>query len=90
MDLLLDINGLSVFFGGVQALNKLSLQIRKGEIIGLIGPNGAGKTTAFNAITGRIHPSEGSVFFCGKEITGWPAPRIARNGIARTFQNIKL
>jgi branched-chain amino acid transport system ATP-binding protein len=90
MDLLLDINGLSVFFGGVQALNKLSLQIRKGEIIGLIGPNGAGKTTAFNAITGRIGASEGSVFFCGEEITGWPAPRVARNGIARTFQNIKL
>jgi branched-chain amino acid transport system ATP-binding protein len=90
MDLLLDINGLSVSFGGVQALTKFSLQIRKGEIIGLIGPNGAGKTTAFNAITGRIRPSEGSVFFCGQKITGWSSPRIARSGIARTFQNIKL
>lgn len=90
MDLLLDVRDLSVFFGGVQALKKLRLQVRKGEIIGLIGPNGAGKTTAFNAITGRIHPSDGSIFFCEQNVTGWPAPRIARAGIARTFQNIKL
>ncbi|MCX5872498.1 MAG: ABC transporter ATP-binding protein [Deltaproteobacteria bacterium] len=90
MDLLLDVRCLSVSFGGVRAVNSLDLEIRKGEIVGLIGPNGAGKTTAFNAVTGRIRPSSGAIFFCGAEITGWPSPRIARNGIARTFQNIKL
>lgn len=90
MSLLLDIRDLSVSFGGVRALNELCLEITRGEIIGLIGPNGAGKTTAFNVVTGRIKPSSGSISFCGTEITGWPAPRIARNGIARTFQNIKL
>ena len=90
MDLLLDIRALSVLFGGVRALDGLNLEIIKGEIIGLIGPNGAGKTTAFNAITGRIKPSSGSVFFRGQDITGLAPFRIARKGIARTFQNIKL
>lgn len=90
MDPLLDIQDLSVVFGGVRALDKFGLQIVKREILGLIGPNGAGKTTAFNAITGRIKPSSGSIFFGGHEITGWAPSKIARCGIARTFQNIKL
>lgn len=81
---------LSVMFGGLSALNGLDMEIRSGEIIGLIGPNGAGKTTAFNAITGRIHPTAGRVFFLENDITGWSAPRIAQSGITRTFQNIKL
>ncbi len=81
---------LSVVFGGLAALNDLDLEIAVGEIVGLIGPNGAGKTTAFNAITGRVKPTSGRVLFQEKDITGWKAPQVARAGIARTFQNIRL
>jgi branched-chain amino acid transport system ATP-binding protein len=81
---------LSVRFGGLAALTGLDLEIQKGEIIGLIGPNGAGKTTAFNAITGLAKPAAGKVIFHGQDVTGWTATKIARNGIARTFQNIRL
>lgn len=87
---LLRTNGLSVNYGGLSALSDLDLEIREGEIVGLIGPNGAGKTTAFNSITGAVKPSSGSIFFRGQEITGWPPPRVATAGIARTFQNIRL
>lgn len=87
---LFSIRELSVVFGGLAALNNLDLDIGKGEIIGLIGPNGAGKTTAFNAITGRIRPTSGRVMFRGSDITGWKAHRVARAGIVRTFQNIRL
>lgn len=83
-------NQLSVEFGGLAALSNLDLEIDSGWIVGLIGPNGAGKTTAFNAITGIVSPSRGSVTFRGQDITGWKAPHIARFGIARTFQNIRL
>lgn len=72
------------------ALDGLDLTVRRGNIIGLIGPNGAGKTTAFNAITGLVKSSAGRTWFNGKEITGFRAPQVARAGIARTFQNIKL
>ena len=81
---------LSVFFGGLAALNGLDLEIGQGEIVGLIGPNGAGKTTAFNAITGLVKPSGGRVVFRGEDITGRQAPWVARRGIARTFQQIRL
>jgi branched-chain amino acid transport system ATP-binding protein len=81
---------LSVCFGGLCALSGLSLKIHHGEIVGLIGPNGAGKTTAFNAVTGLAKPTSGKVIFCGKDTTGWSAPRMARAGMARTFQNIRL
>lgn len=81
---------LSVTFGGLNALLGLDLEINRGEIIGLIGPNGAGKTTAFNAITGIVKPSKGDVIFKGNKITGMKTPLIARAGIARTFQNIRL
>lgn len=77
-------------FGGLSALSGLDMEIHSGEIIGLIGPNGAGKTTAFNAITGRIRPTSGKVFFLGNDITSWSTPRIAQSGITRTFQSIKL
>jgi branched-chain amino acid transport system ATP-binding protein len=87
---LFSIRELSVVFGGLAALNNLDLDIGTGEIIGLIGPNGAGKTTAFNAITGRIRPSSGRVTFAGNDITGWKAHQVARAGIVRTFQNIRL
>ena len=81
---------LSVVFGGLVALDGLDLIINRGEIIGLIGPNGAGKTTAFNAITGIVKPSNGKVLFNNMNITGGRPARIARLGIARTFQNIRL
>lgn len=87
---LLNIQELAVHFGGVCAVNSLNLRINSSEIIGLIGPNGAGKTTAFNVITGIIRPTKGKITFLGREITGKPAPVIARSGIARTFQNIRL
>jgi branched-chain amino acid transport system ATP-binding protein len=81
---------LSVAFGGLAALTKLDLEINQGEIVGLIGPNGAGKTTAFNAITGITKPASGEVIFQGENLTRFSAPQIARRGIARTFQQIRL
>jgi branched-chain amino acid transport system ATP-binding protein len=87
---LLKTNELSVTFGGLNALSGLDLEINRREIVGLIGPNGAGKTTAFNAITGIVKPSRGDVFLRGDNITGLKSPQVARAGIARTFQNIRL
>lgn len=84
------IEKLSVLFGGLAALSNLDLEIGRGEIIGLIGPNGAGKTTAFNAIAGGLRPTGGRVIFQGRDITGWKSFRVARAGIVRTFQNIRL
>jgi len=76
-------------FGGVQALDDVSLQIHQGEIIGLIGPNGAGKTTLVNMITGAQRPSTGRLWLGGVETTGWQAHRTARQGVARTFQIVQ-
>jgi len=83
---ILDIQGLAVKFNGRRVLKGIHLSVEQGEIVSLIGPNGAGKTTLFNAITGLVRPSAGSVRFCGEDITGWPAHRICWAGIARTFQ----
>lgn len=77
-------------FGGLTAVKDLSLQLMPRELVGLIGPNGAGKTTVFNLLTGVYRPTEGQIIFRGKDITGWKTYRIARMGIARTFQNIRL
>ena len=77
-------------FGGVEALSKVGFDLRRGSICGLIGPNGAGKTTLINAITGVIPPSSGRILFAGSDIAGRPPHRIARAGIARTYQNIQL
>ena len=87
---LLEVDRLSVYFGGLAALSNVSLTVERGEIVGLIGPNGAGKTTLFNAITGFVRPSGGLVRFKGGPITGWPAHRICWAGIARTFQLVRL
>ncbi len=87
---LLEIRELTVTFGGVQALIDVNLAIDRGEIHGLIGPNGAGKSTVFNAIAGVVKPIEGHVFFQGNNITGSPPYQVAWEGIARTYQNLKL
>jgi branched-chain amino acid transport system ATP-binding protein len=83
---LLQGRGLSKRFGGVQALEDVDLTVEAGSIVGLIGPNGAGKTTLFNILAGAFPPSAGEVLFKGEAITGLPAYRICRKGIARTFQ----
>lgn len=87
---LLVAQGLSVRFGGVRALDGLDLRIREGEVLGLIGPNGSGKTTFFNTVTGFVSPAGGSVTFAGETITALPPREVARRGIARTFQRLRL
>ncbi len=77
-------------FGGVTAIDGLSLEVNRGEIVALIGPNGAGKTTAFNCITGIYQPTSGVVSFKGENLKGKSPDCITRLGIARTFQNIRL
>jgi branched-chain amino acid transport system ATP-binding protein len=73
-------------FGNLIAVNCANFQVNRGEIVGLIGPNGAGKTTLFNAISGLYKPEEGSVFFKGKNVTGWLPHKICKLGMSRTFQ----
>ena len=90
MSALLEASGVGKRFGGVQALSGVSFSIATGDIYGLIGPNGAGKTTLFNLLTGIYPPDRGSFLFTGKNITGMKPDRIAKAGIARTFQNIRL
>ncbi|MGQ9921756.1 MAG: ABC transporter ATP-binding protein [Desulfobacca sp.] len=86
----LEIDRLSKSFGGLQALDQVSFDVRLGEIQALIGPNGAGKTTCFNLISGVLPPSRGSIRLMGQEISGLPPHQIACLGLARTFQNIQL
>jgi ABC-type branched-subunit amino acid transport system ATPase component len=82
----MEVHDLARHFGGVRAVDGASFHVARGTITGLIGPNGAGKSTAVNVITGFVAPSAGRVVFDGQEITGWPAHRIARHGLVRTFQ----
>jgi branched-chain amino acid transport system permease protein len=77
-------------FAGLRALDGVSLSLQPGEIVGLIGPNGSGKTTLLNLISGALSPSAGTIHIDGADATRWPAHRIARSGIGRTFQNIRL
>ena len=86
----LHIDHLTMRFGGVVAVNDLSMDINKGEIVALIGPNGAGKTTVFNMVTGVYQPTEGKISLMGRDITGHRPDEITKLGIARTFQNIRL
>jgi branched-chain amino acid transport system ATP-binding protein len=89
-DVLLEVDHVTLRFGGVVALNDVSFSLRQGEIFGLIGPNGAGKTTAFNAMTGVYRPTSGEIRFNGASIVGKKKHEITRGGIARTFQNVRL
>ncbi|MEN2983296.1 MAG: ABC transporter ATP-binding protein [Thermus sp.] len=77
-------------FGGLVAVNDVSLSVEQGEIFSVIGPNGAGKTTFFNLLTGIYTPDEGKILLFGKDVTGLPPDRIAQEGVGRTFQNIRL
>jgi branched-chain amino acid transport system ATP-binding protein len=87
---LLQLDSVTVKFGGLKAVSELQLQIRERELVGLIGPNGAGKTTVFNLVTGVYRPTSGQILFEGKSVVGRPPYRITARGLARTFQNIRL
>jgi branched-chain amino acid transport system ATP-binding protein len=87
---LLEVDNVTLRFGGVVALSEVSFNLNQGEILGLIGPNGAGKTTCFNAMTGVYAPTEGAIRFLGQTLVGHKRFEITKMGMARTFQNIRL
>ncbi len=87
---LLEVRDCTIRFGGLTAVKSLSMSLEKGALYGLIGPNGAGKTTVFNLLTGVYHPNEGSIELDGKSLNKLKPSRIARLGMSRTFQNIRL
>lgn len=89
-DAALACENVSRWFGGLQALKNVTVDVRQGEIFGLVGPNGSGKTTLVNAITGFYPPQEGRILLEGRQINGVKPHRIARSGVARTFQNVAL
>ncbi len=89
-DAILQVDNVTLRFGGVVALDQVSFTLRRGEIFGLIGPNGAGKTTCFNAMTGVYRPTSGRILFHGTSVSGLKKHQITRMGMARTFQNIRL
>jgi len=90
MSTLLQLENVTIRFGGLTAVSELDLRISAGELVGLIGPNGAGKTTVFNLITGVYQPTVGEISFTGQPTAKLKAHHLARRGIARTFQNIRL
>lgn len=83
---ILEVKGVTKTFGGLTAVNDLSFELKRREILGIIGPNGAGKTTLFNLVTGFYRPNSGTVFFMGENITGLRPYQICKRGLARTFQ----
>ena len=89
-DTILKVANVSKRFGGLQALSDVGIEIQRGQVYGLIGPNGAGKTTFFNVLTGLYTPDSGSFELAGKPYTPKAVHEVARAGIARTFQNIRL
>src|SRR6266702_2862202 len=90
MTTVLETKRLTKSFGGIRALDCVSLTIAVGTVMGIIGPNGAGKTTLFNSITGFLQPTAGTICFKGADITAQPPYRIAAKGIGRTFQDLRL
>ena len=86
----LEVRSLSLSFGGIRALNGVSLEVDPGDLVAVIGPNGAGKTSLMNCITGFYRPTSGQILFRGRDITRLPAHELTRMGIGRTFQNIEL
>ena len=90
MAAMLEVTNLGISFGGLRAVNEFNMTIEKGQLYGLIGPNGAGKTTVFNLLTGVYKPNSGRILLDGKDITGKSTVEINKDGIARTFQNIRL
>lgn len=87
---LLEVENLGIRFGGLKAVDGVSMRVMPGEIVGLIGPNGAGKTTVFNCISRFYKPNEGRIMFDGQELTKKSTDQVIRLGIARTFQNVEL
>jgi branched-chain amino acid transport system ATP-binding protein len=87
---LLSIDGLNISFGGIQALDEVDVTVQPEEILAVIGPNGSGKTTLFNCISGSYRPQSGQIQFQGQSLLGLSPDRVARKGIARTFQNLRL
>lgn len=87
---LLEMRNVGIQFGGLKVIENLSLKIASGELVGLIGPNGAGKTTAFNLISGLYQPTAGEIYVEGEKVSALKAHAVARHGIIRTFQNIRL
>jgi len=87
---LLEIRNVTRRFGGIVAIDDVSLDVEQGQILGLIGPNGAGKTTLFNVVTRLYKPDSGTLAFAGKSLLRTPPHRVIRRGIARTFQNVEL
>ncbi|KAA8713805.1 MULTISPECIES: high-affinity branched-chain amino acid ABC transporter ATP-binding protein LivG [Pseudomonas syringae group] len=87
---LLQATGLSMRFGGLLAVNGVALTVNKGQVVSMIGPNGAGKTTVFNCLTGFYRPSAGTILLDGEPIQGLAGHQIARKGVVRTFQNVRL
>ena len=90
MSSLLSVRQLSIFFGGVAAVQNVSIDIPKGHIYSIIGPNGAGKTTLFNVISGVYAPNGGSVVLDGSDVTGFSPSRLSHLGMSRTFQNLQI
>ncbi len=86
----LQLDKVTIRFGGLTAVNAVDFTVREGELCGLIGPNGAGKTTVFNLITGVYQPTDGTIAFAGQSITGLRVDQLVARGVARTFQNIRL
>ena len=87
---MLEVKNLGISFGGLRAFDDFNLSIEKGELYGLIGPNGAGKTTVFNMLTGVYKPTDGKILLDGEDVTGKKTIELNKEGIARTFQNIRL
>ncbi len=84
--MILEVRGVGKSYGGLRALDNVSFGLEHGSIVGLIGPNGAGKTTLFNVVSGRVSPTDGDIVFDGQVLNGLSVDRVARRGIARTFQ----